>query len=265
MLGDETTVHLSASMCPAHRSRCITNIRGLLAEHCVCRVVSTQLVEAGVDLDFPVVYRSLAGVDSLVQAAGRANREGKLGVEGGLLRIFRAPTQPPPGLPRHAAESADTLFRATSLEGREVDPFAPETGRAFFRRYYEKIGDKDAGVTARRVEFRYREVAETYRFIRGGEITVAIPWDEEARGVLREIDRYGASRNRLRRIQPFTVSVFPNALRALFEAGAAIPLLGVEDDMGSGLFVLRRREFYDERFGLRVDDIGTPNPRDLVL
>ena len=66
-------------MCPAHRTDVLDRIRAALATGDPCRVVSTQLVEAGVDIDFPVVFRSIAGVDSIAQAAGRCNREGKTG------------------------------------------------------------------------------------------------------------------------------------------------------------------------------------------
>ena len=102
-MSDEPGVfHLSAAMCPVHRSKVLGHaknpepgsIRERLGEREPCRVVSTQLVEAGVDLDFPVVFRAMAGIDSLVQAAGRCNREGKI-VEGGSLYVFT----PEAGLP----------------------------------------------------------------------------------------------------------------------------------------------------------------------
>ena len=70
--------HLSASMCPAHRTSVLSKIRSILANGKPCRAVSTQLVEAGVDIDFPAVYRASSGIDSIAQAAGRCNREGLL-------------------------------------------------------------------------------------------------------------------------------------------------------------------------------------------
>lgn len=91
----EGRFHLSAAMCPAHRSRVLGSsadpaagsIRRKLIDREPCRVVSTQLVEAGVDVDFPVVIRAMAGIDSIVQAAGRCNREGKIS-QGGQLYVF---------------------------------------------------------------------------------------------------------------------------------------------------------------------------------
>ena len=106
------TLHLSALMCGEHRSRVIADIKRRL--HCgeSVRVVSTQLVEAGVDLDFPVVYRALAGLDSLAQAAGRCNREGNL--ERGQVIVFVPPKPAPAGPLRRAAETTVSLLGGTN-------------------------------------------------------------------------------------------------------------------------------------------------------
>ena len=105
------TVHLSALMCGAHRSRVLRDIRERLKTAELVRVISTQLVEAGVDLDFPVVYRALAGLDALAQAAGRCNREGRLDTPG-LVHVFVSPSPPPPGHLRRAAEVARHVLAA---------------------------------------------------------------------------------------------------------------------------------------------------------
>ena len=107
----EGTIHLSALMCGAHRSKKIGAIRRRLEQGLPTRVISTQLVEAGVDVDFPVVYRALAGLDSIAQAAGRCNREGL--IEKGTVVVFIPPTRPPAGVLRQAAEIGGRLLSKT--------------------------------------------------------------------------------------------------------------------------------------------------------
>ena len=96
------TIHLSALMCGAHRSQKIEAIKRRLKAGIPTRVISTQLVEAGVDVDFPVVFRALAGLDSIAQAAGRCNREGRL--QQGIVYVFTPPSKIPAGHLRQAAE-----------------------------------------------------------------------------------------------------------------------------------------------------------------
>lgn len=107
------TYHLSALMCAQHRSDVIAEIKDKLSKGESIWVISTQLVEAGVDIDFPVVYRAMAGLDSIAQAAGRCNREGKLNAEGklGKVVVFNAPRRAPVGTLRKATETAERLCK----------------------------------------------------------------------------------------------------------------------------------------------------------
>lgn len=129
------TWHLSALMCGAHRSRRIAEIKQRLRDGLPTRVISTQLVEAGVDLDFPVVYRAVAGLDSIAQAAGRCNREGRL--TRGQVFVFQPPSEVPVGYLRQAAGVGRRLL----LEDAD-DPLAPERFTAFFRELYWLHGDR---------------------------------------------------------------------------------------------------------------------------
>ena len=104
-------------MCAAHRSIVLAGVRASLRKkEQPCRLVSTQLIEAGVDIDFPILYRAMAGLDSIVQAAGRCNREGKLA--DGAVYVFQPPSQPPPGVLRRGLETMRGPFPA---KGTGVD------------------------------------------------------------------------------------------------------------------------------------------------
>lgn len=181
VLADADAVHLSALMCAEHRSHVIRQVRERLAARRdgsstrPLRVISTQLVEAGVDLDFPVVYRALAGLDSIAQAAGRCNREGRLDGKGQVY-VFVAPTKTPPGLILQGAQATRELAQSASF-----DPLAPESLRRYFDQLYGK-GELDKNgilglLTRERAAFR--TAAEKFRLIDGAGETVIVPFDPE--------------------------------------------------------------------------------------
>ncbi|MEE4377488.1 MAG: CRISPR-associated endonuclease Cas3'', partial [Candidatus Competibacteraceae bacterium] len=129
------TLHLSGLMCGQHRSAVIAEIKNRLCNKEPVRVISTQLIEAGVDVDFPVVYRALAGLDSIAQAAGRCNREGKL-PELGQVVVFVPPKPAPVGHLRQAQDCGRQML----LQGL-ADPLAPEHFIPYFRQLYWGKGD----------------------------------------------------------------------------------------------------------------------------
>ena len=264
-LGSSTAIHLSGTMCAAHRADKLAEIRALLVGGGPCRVVSTQLVEAGVDLDFPVVYRAVAGLDSLVQAAGRANREGRLGERGGLLRIYRATSRPPAGLPRKGADAAAAMFRSAEMDGKALALFGHAAAQAFFHRYYQSIDDKDRGITPMRAEFRFGDVDKAYRFIDDTGATLIVPYNKEAADAAREARTAAFPRAALRRLQRFSVTVYPQQLRALLDSGAAEPLMPGSEPGSCALFLLTRTALYDVRFGLEVSRAGSFSPNETIM
>ncbi len=126
--------HLSALMCPAHRTTILKKIRQTLKIGEPCRVVSTQLIEAGVDIDFPVVFRSIAGIDSIAQAAGRCNREGLLPGMGQVF-IFTPEFGLPPGYFRQTAQTAQEVMR------HHQDPLSLKAVEEYFQTLYWLKGD----------------------------------------------------------------------------------------------------------------------------
>lgn len=254
-LGHDETFHLSALMCPAHRSIVLGEIRARKARGEPVRVVSTQLVEAGVDLDFPVVYRALGGLDSLAQAAGRCNREGKLpGL--GEIRVFHAPTKPPPGVPRVAHEATLDLLRRDP----DLDLLAPASHQEYFRLLYRTRDLDQRGIQELRASLRFREVARQFRIIEDDYTApIVVPYRDFERHVS-TIEHAGPSRDRLRALQRYTVAV-PRRVRDDWVT-RNVALL-VQETVT--VLKLDFAPAYHHRFGLLIEKVGIADPNSLIF
>ena len=263
---DPAAVHLSALMCGAHRSDVIKAVKERLARDEGVRVVSTQLVEAGVDLDFPVVFRAMAGLDSIAQAAGRCNREG--GSDCGQVHVFVPPTSPPPGILRQAADVTRSLF----AEG-DLDPLAPRSFVRFFRELYWLRGDRLDKEGIRRLlghdgrsvelEYAFRTAASRFRLIDDRDrVSIVVRWpapdgDPNVESALRDMEYTGGRRDIFRRLQRAVVGVSRHHLLPLEMAGAV-------EEIHDRLYVQRDTSLYDNVLGLTVDLDTARNPEDLI-
>lgn len=253
---DDPIFHLSALMCPAHRSVVLEQVKETLARGDNCRLISTQLVEAGVDVDFPIVYRALGGLDSMVQAAGRCNREGKR--DKGRVVIFRAPTTPPPGTPRKALEVATSLLK--EHEGN-LNPDDPELFEDYFRRLYFAANLDSRAIQTHRAELKFATVGHEFKLIEDGfTYSVVVPYGDAGER-LRDLRQQGPHREALRALQPFQVSVYSDAFNKLYQAGAL-------EEVIEGTYALTRvfENLYDSNlFGLVVGDEPVADPRALMV
>jgi len=212
VLDDPDALHLSTNMCPAHRLTTLRKVRVLLNEEKPCRVVSTQLVEAGVDLDFPLVLRALGPLDSIVQAAGRCNREGKLDKQGRVIVFKPEDHTLPRGVYKSAAGLAETLLN------QNADLEAIETFQRYFRTLYQTLVNRDAhDIQTRRQRFDYPKVAEEFKMIPSDTVPVVIR-DYEPSKVAAILAR-GISRLSMRDLQPYLVNVYQDKLNQLGQDG----------------------------------------------
>ena len=179
-------LHLSANMCATHRSEVIALVRRYLALyragslHKPLWLVSTQLIEAGVDLDFPCVYRAMAGLDSIAQAAGRCNREGKQPQLGEVV-VFRAEEGAPSGSLKQGQDITEEMLKAGLLD----DPLSPLAFAEYFRRFNGK-GDVDKHgiatlLTAEAsnenpLAIKFRTAAERFRLIDNQGVALIVPF-----------------------------------------------------------------------------------------
>jgi len=252
-LGDPDAMHLSTLLCGAHRRVVIGEVRRRLGAGEPCRLVSTQVVEAGVDLDFPLVLRARGPLDSIIQAAGRCNREGRLAA--GSVVVFRPEAgHLPSGSYRTAADLSDAV-----VNGPHADPNDPETVRRYFEQLFGLIDTDRERIQERRSVFDYPEVEARFRMIDEPQSSVVVrygPADQVA-----EIDRLLAglrsgslpARIALRRLQPFIVQLDRRRFDTALRHGLANELLpGVAEWFGG----------YDAMRGL-IDEGATP--ADLVV
>lgn len=185
-LGDNKALHLSTLLCGAHRRAVIAEVKRRLESGEPCRLVTTQVVEAGVDLDFPFVMRAIGPLDSVIQAAGRCNREGRL--QRGRVVVFRpADGGVPPGAYRTGTDVTGSLFRRGGL-----DPNDPQISSEYFRLLFTSVETDRERIQPLREALNYPKVAEKFRMIKDETESVVITrygTDEDRRRVRRWLDR----------------------------------------------------------------------------
>ena len=242
-LSGEGNFHLSTLMYPAHRRAKLEEIRRRLREGLPCRVISTSLIEAGVDVDFPAVFREEAGLDSILQAAGRCNREGKRPVSESIVTLFRGEAATPP------------LFQTAIGAGRMVleqydDIASREAIQAYFHTLLELKGAEAQDIYGilpkiRTELFPFQSVAERFHMIDSPTRTVYIPLGAGAElvGRLRAGER---SRALFRQLGQYGVSIYENHFAALDQAG---DLERLED----GSAILATLSLYSEETGLSLE------------
>lgn len=250
-LGDPDAFHLSTRMCGAHRREVLGTIRRRLLNGEPCRVVSTQLVEAGVDLDFPLVLRAIGPLDRIAQAAGRCNREGRLFGKGRVVVFSIGDDAMPGGAYRHGAGVTRGLLRE-----ERVDFNDPGTFDRYFRRLYADQAADVHGIQAYRAGREYELVAEHFRMIDDDTFPVLVQYDNiamEARDALVAASRRPGVRLRdaFRAIQPYVVAC------RFYERGV-FEKAGVIEELVSGLWEWKGG--YDTKLGLA--DVRTLTPAD---
>lgn len=256
--------HLSTLMCNQHRTKMITEIKRRLSENERCIVISTRLIEAGVDVDFPVVFRAIAGLDSIIQSAGRCNREGRLKNEKGELILGQVYVfEPEEKYYKNQPKSFQLPIEITkSVMKQYSDISSPEAIKMFFKEMYFYSGelgldikkimkrlDEGLDFTAKQGEyfqFEFNKISNDFRLIESNTYAVIVPYDEEAECIIKQLQFTGPNTGLMRKLQKYTVNVYENELNVLKEAGV-LKIIAERT-----YILLEKTSGYDDITGLKV-------------
>ena len=261
------TFHLTTLMCAKHRSQKLDEIRGRLKNGEPCRVIATSLIEAGVDVDFPLVMRAEAGLDSVAQAAGRCNREGKRPSENSFVWIF-TPEEQWKAPPELAAQAAVMRLTADSFSD---DLLSTQAVAAYFAELYQLKGSeldnkkilKMHNDTGQNLDFPFQTIADKFRMIESHMQPLIIPFDVDAENLISSLHHADHIGGLLRKLQPYTVQIPEKALAALYKAGRIEPIN--EKNFGKQFYTLIGLDLYDEVAGLSWEDNAFIKTENLVF
>lgn len=255
-IGRDGVYHLSARMCAAHRLNKLSAIRKRLDQGLPCVLISTQLVECGVDVDFPTVYRELAGLDSISQAAGRCNRNGRM--TEGLVHVFET----------EATDKLRGWFRLTADLARTVivrhsdDPLGLKAVNDYFQElyFYQSLGGGSGSgdltdkydilgqLNERKIadcELPFRTIAEQFQLIDSPARPVIVPYDDKAKEQLEALRHAAQINGIMRKLQPYIVQLYPQEFEAFRQAG-------IIQEVRADVFKLTNMEhWYDEQVGVK--------------
>jgi CRISPR-associated endonuclease/helicase Cas3 len=245
LLDKDGRFHLSTLMCPLHRKKTLQIIREQLQDGRVCRVVSTQVLEAGVDIDFPVGYRALAGLDSIIQAAGRVNRERRN--QSGEVYVFEPQTgfiRRMPSFIKQTAQAAQSVLRDF-----EHSPASLEAIQAYFD-LLDTLQDPRRSADVKNIlfylnkpGFEFAKAAENFKLIEDPTVSVIIPYDATAESLLQQVRHNPYPASFMRQLQIYTVNLYQREFESLQAKGA----IETYQDM---YFVLADMQYYDAQTGV---------------
>jgi len=247
---DKECFHLSTLMCPTHRKETLLKVRQLLKDGLPCRVISTQVMEAGIDVDFPVGFRALAGLDSIIQAAGRVNREGKN--TSGDMYVFEPETpfiKKTPIFIQQGARVAESVLRE-----HENDPASIEAIQSYFNTLYglhdkKAFDEKNILAYFRNtddLDFDFKTAAENFKLIENNTVAVVIQYNDGVKKLLEQARYHPFPFKFARQLQMYTVNIYENEFKKLQSKGA------IETYNETYEVLTDLEKYYDKKTGLII-------------
>lgn len=262
----EAVFHLSTWMTPAHRVEVLDEVRRRLDTKQPCFLVSTQCIEAGVDVDFPAVWRALGPYDSIVQAAGRCNRNGRLSPEDAQVHVFQTEDEKLPlGVYQTATRQTELLRRMNA-----ADPHNPESFQQYFRLLYQLSVPDECEIQRERQQLHFKQVSDQFDFIESFSVPIIVAEYElsESRVALREMCERAKQKGFLtpfewRQLQAHIVQLDYRDKKTVKFSEKATTLLFSEDDKLTGLRRLTHSSAYEGKLhgcGLNIEQVGSFDP-----
>ncbi len=225
--------YLTTNLCPQHRRDILCRIKQDLNNNVPCTVVSTSLIEAGIDISFERVFRAITGVDSILQAGGRCNREGELNKLGEVIVYI-----PENGLPKGKIKSMGQITEKYLKQGYDIT--STETINKYFKELYEKykekldkkdiVGRLTRGV--KNLDFPFQDVSDDFRLIDQNTYSVVVPYNEESNYMIENIDYFN-----IRQLQKYVVQVPHYDFEKYYDSGLL-------EKKKEGIYVLTNKEYY---------------------
>jgi len=264
---EEGARHLSTLMYPKHRTRVLNEVREMLKDKEPCRLVSTSLIEAGVDIDFSYVMRAEAGLDSIAQAAGRCNRSGKRLQAESIVEVFVTENSDwaPPKAIQPLADKAREIMRT-----READPLSIAAINAYFSALYWQLGADKLDklnllemIEADGIEmFKFDLIGQLFQMINSVQMPVIIPADAQCKALLQDLEDTDKCSGIARKLQPYLIQIPHKAYNALADSGAIQPVAKHKYD--NQFMQLIAMNLYSDHFGLKLDGSLLLDPESLI-
>ncbi|WP_441561117.1 CRISPR-associated helicase Cas3' [Colibacter massiliensis] len=244
-LSDEGCFHLSTNMYPLHRKKILTEIKKRLRENLPCKVISTSLIECGVDLDFPTVFRELAGIDNIIQAGGRCNREGKRGKAESKVYVY--------DLNKKITEIPTFIRLPIEVTKMVMQKHADISSVEAIKEYFDLLHSyKDESLDKKGIletvgKYNFRNAAHDFVLIEENTKNILIDSDSVSHNIISDIRLGIRNRHLMRKAAMYTVQVYERAYKKLLETGKI-------EIIDENINVLLDENIYDIHMGLIVDE-----------
>lgn len=255
---DEEAMYLSTNLCPAHRRKIIREMKTRLRDGKPCRVVSTSIISVGVDIDFPVVYLQYTGLDSLIQGAGRCNREGRQSLQKSRAHIFWTKESKKSLFMRKEKQVTDMVRKKYNTK----EMTEPSAIRTYFENWYQS---NEGNLDYREIEklaqsLSFAEIGKRFHLINDSTKSVFVPFDEKARNIKEQLMMGNRSRQLMRAAGAYMINVRYSKAQGQSDFMKLLTQGKIEMFPGDeNLAYLVNMEDYDVELGLKIkseDGVG---------